>query len=1253
MKNKRKILIVILLLFLHLFFSSIGISHAIYRQTLSTQISLTVLEPSTTIEVTLHLNDGTNNTMTEYRTYNQTLGNVTPPTRTDYNFLGWYDSNGNRFQSGDAITTAIDLYAHWQKIVCKKVTNPGNLHTETCAGTQGCLTSGTGFNKTTNSTITYGTTYSQSSPIAGDAYDCDVNNDGNYDPQDQYGKHTERFYFLKENENNNSENTGSLIYYTSFDENGRIDTQHTPKDDIGSYVYETALTYLPTSSTWTNPSLVDFNSNNGKISRFMTIAELEAVCGTIPRPFPTPPTTVIGAQYFNTCQKWFLFENSRFQSSSWGRAGIWLQIEDGQRYRIQTSVVSLMSVANDSENTARPVIEIPMSAFEGYVNAERYTINFETHGGTSISSIRRYSGEMLGTIDTPTREHYNFDGWYADYFNEVYSTPVTSATVVTGNMTLHAKWIAKPTNTVTFNANGGTINGESTYELIVDTGDTIDLDDIPAATYQDHAFDGWYTDSTLNELFDETEPITSNIILYAAWGHATYVASVNGVGYETLADAIDAVPEGTQVATRVTLLRNVTLDDTLTIPSTKWVELVGGNRTISGSDSLIINEGKLNIVSGTITIDNGAENSVLIANASNATLNISGGTLINNNTTVRNVLITNARDAILNITGGTLTNNSYVSGATTEFLVIENKNGTVSISGGTLSSYGQSAGINNNGGTLNVSGGEIIAHNTTKGQAIYLDGGTVNISGNAYIENVSGATGFERAAVDNNGGTLRITGGTIVSKGYSAVKVRKNGTTTQIGTNDEIIDISSPVLRGKAYGLEKDSAATTNVNIKVYDGIFESLDQSQAINPAIVTDKPDGINFKTDGTISVEGVSYHAAYLLAPSITVYFYEESGGTAIPVVVDNGTAIDSDLPTPTPRQGYYFLGWYIDGDLMQPVTSATIVTGPFNAYAKWVQSVSNATMSTTMNLQIGESDTIEFQENDIEDVTYSSSNTSVATVDSDGTVHAVGAGTATITITGDVSNATRTVTVTVTRVTYTVTFKDGNNVIKVVTVEGGETVDSEMPPNQTKTNYIFNGWVYEDNNTLTPFTSATQVYGNIDAFVSWKETIAIATIPTSPMSITVGSSRQILVTATGSGGIVEDYTLSSSNTNYVTVNVKTINGVDVGSITLTITGVESHVTRTITVNVVNSYSVTFDPDNGEEETVIQVEIDSTIDSSGATLPNDPTKTDYVFDRWYLYDEANSTLTSTPLDTSAIVTSDTIYKAKWVSNTYVAAV
>ena len=1418
LNNKMK-LVILIFLFVMSFFcidSNYSTSLGIYRSTFNNELYLSILDPTTNFVVTLDPNDGSGTTSSVQKAYNEQMGNdLYTPTRANYNFLGWYDTNNNRVYSDVHITGTTTFHAEWKKIVCKKVTSASNLNTETCAGSNGCTSTGTGYTKySPNNVITYGTIYGENSPISGDAFDCDIDNDDIYDETDEYGKHTQRFYFVKEKENQDSDNTAVLIYYTSYDSNGRVDTQHTiPNSNIGSSHYNVALSWLPTSSTtgWTNPGLIDFDSNNGKITRFLSIDELADVCGPINKN-PASGNTVAGITYFTDCfnnpdadgPNWYLFENSRFQSSSLGRAGLWLGTDGTKYYRIQTSSLNATFYATISEgdNMARPVIEIPMSALDGFVNEEKYTIEFNTHGGTAISHIyKRFDGEELGNLPSTTKEHFTFDGWYATFENDTYSNPVTSSTVVHGDMTLHAKWTPKQTCTVTLELNEGT---GLTSPVIVDIGETYDPG---TPTKTDYTFEGWYTDSELNTPYDATVPIsTSTLTLYAKWVHANYVAMVNGVGYDTLASAIVAVPTGTQSKTRVTILKDITLSESISIPSNKWVEIAGGNYTISGNVVLFSNSGKLDIYDGTYN----ASANYIINNQANSTLNILGGSLTVNKTDVEaRVIFNNVASAITNISGGTLTNVSTKTGN-----IVENI-GTLNITGGTLINNAQGSCINvKSNGILNISGGEIYGRNTTKGQAVYVEGGTVNISGNAYLENTSGDS-ESRGCVDSNGGTINITGGTIVSKNFSAVIARKSEATVVIGQDDGTIYISDPVLRGKEYGLNK---TNNGAIIEVYDGIFESLNNSQAISTVSVT-KPANINFKTDASVLVDGVSYHAAYLLAPSITINFYEETNGTAIPVVVDNGAAIGNDLPTPSPKQGYYFVGWFIDEDPLKPVTSATVVNGTFDAYAKWVQSVSDATFNKTMNIQINTTSQIVFEEDDIEDVTFVSSDTTVATVDSDGTVHAVGAGTATITITGATSGDTKTVDVTVVLVMrtvkfydddynpndlehstlintlqivsgtsfdanmpnsptkanyvftawyidgnsatpftnettvngdmivvanwkekvnyatittdstpfkvfvgntgqitltptnvgdeiedytftsgntnyatvnsttgevtgvaigdtyitvtgslsnetvqvpvsvdvlkYTVTFKDGENVIKSVLVQSGSTVGNEMPANQTKTNYIFNGWVYENNNTLTPFTSATQVLGDIDVIVSWKEQINIATLPDDPTTITLGGSKQILVTATGEGGLVEDYTLASSNTNYVEVSGKTIIGSSVGSVTLTITGVESNISRTITVNVIDSYNVTFDPDNGETPTVIQVGIDSTIDASGESLPTNPTKTDMIFDDWYLYDETNEILTTTRLDTSATVSSNITYKAKWVSNIYKAVV
>ena len=1208
--NKLRLLIVILVFFFSFFFVKYKDSFGIYRSELSSRIYLTVLDSNSTFEVTFDLNYGQNNTSTTYVGYNQQVGTLSKPTRTDYNFLGWYDGTGddaNRIYSDHIITGPVTFYAHWQKIICKKVTNVNELHTETCAS-GGCRQSS--VNIPVNSTITYGTIYGPGSPVAGDAYNCDVNNDGTYNGTTQYGKYNERFYFIREIDNGNDENTAALVYYTSVDSSGPVDSQH--NSSIGSSNYSDASAWLPTTSStktpnavWNNPGLIDFDNGNGSVTRFPNFDDIIAIYGQT-------SGSESGA-YFAEANKWFLFENSRFQSTALGRAGIWIEVHNNKYYRIHTQTVNLASPdsGSSSANTARPVIEIPLSAFEGFVNADRYTINFDTHGGTpQIESIRKYNGETMGTLQEPTLAHNDFAGWYAE---STYNTLITSESIVTGDMTLHAKWTPRQTNTVTFDANGGTIENESTYVLTVDTGSTIDENDFPEAVYENHSFDGWYIDQELTELFDESEEITTNIILYAKWISANYVARVNGNGYESLTAAIAAVPTGRQASTTVTLLKNITLEETLLIPNNKWVEFDCGSYTISGAlATLIANSGTLTIKNGTITTP------VM---------------------TTTSTLITNASGAILNISGGTLTNPS--NNGTLEFLILANSGGTIEITGGTFNTYGQSSAINNNSGILNISGGEIYAHNVSKGQAVYSSGGTVNISGNAYLENVSG-TGDSRGAVDNNGGTINITGGTIVSKGYAAVSTRKDGGVTNIGTDDDTINISTPVMRGKTYGLWRNKGT-----VNVYDGIFESLNNTTAYSGTIA-DQPDGINF-TNGSTVVEGVTYHTTYLLAPSITIYFYEESNGTPIPVVVDNGMAIGNDLPTPNPKQNYYFDGWYIEGNPLNEVTTETIVTGTFNAYAKWVQSVSNATMENPMNIEINTSDKIEFNENDIETVTYVSDSPSIASVSSDGTVHGIAIGTAIITMTGTKSGATKTVTINVTPVMRTITFTDSKHETFTREVADGSSLNGNMPSDPTDTNYVFDGWYIED--TMTQFTSQTKVTGDLTVVASWKEKINYATITgnTNPIELVVGDTRQVTIAETVQNDTVEDYTIASSNSGVATAtkngNTVTINAVAYGTTTITLTGSLSGEIIPLSVSVdYLKHTVTFI--NGETQTEVEVIDETAIGVSN--MPANPTKTNYVFDGWFKEGENLQQVTA-----ETIVTGDITAVAVWTPTIQLATI
>ena len=706
------------------------------------------------------------------------------------------------------------------------------------------------------------------------------------------------------------------------------------------------------------------------------------------------------------------------------------------------------------------------------------------------------------------------------------------------------------------------------------------------------------------------------------------VAIVEGDGpYDTLVGAVNAVSaNGTK--TKIILLKDVTFassSDKITIPNNKYIDLDLGGHTINGNGKDV-----------TITVSGGGK------------LEISNGTVINITSTNKQAIVVNKNGSgvkgTLYIKDGAVV--SYAGTTSTGSPTIVN-NGDIYMTGGSITCTSLQAAVNNgtnSNSTANfiMSGGSIITSNISKNQAIYnANGAHVEISGDAYLYSQSSDVNNLRGTVQNVAGTILITGGTIVSKNYVAVINDDSNATVTIGVNDDFIDTTTPVLRGKTYGLKSSTA-------NVYDGIFESEINARAIDVTTVT-KPDVDWYDT--TVDVGGDTYYATYLYIPELTVNFYPENGESTITKTIDHGDAIGEDMPDDPTKTDYYFNGWY-DGDT--EITSLTVPNKHINAYARWVQSITNATIGSSLSVVKNYNETITITGTDIENRTFTSSNPSIATVDANGVVTGVNTGNATITITGSKSGDTRTVTVTVVTVNRTVTFYEDNDkqvVWDTVTVGDGGMVGADMPSNPTKTNYIFEGWYNEDNPSQA-FTSSTTVqFSDIDVIAKWKETLTVATIPINPLMIRYGTSQEIVVAATTREN-VEDYTLSSSDANIVQVNGKTITALDIGSVTLTITGSESHATRTITVNVTNSYVVFFMGDsNNILGTIAVANGDSIDDAVGATLPNNPTKLGATFDDWYIYDGNN--ITSTRLDTSASVTSDVVYKPRWAGANDVAAV
>lgn len=122
------------------------------------------------------------------------------------------------------------------------------------------------------------------------------------------------------------------------------------------------------------------------------------------------------------------------------------------------------------------------------------TVTFNASGGSvSQASKTVTSGSTYGTLPTPTKTGYTFDGWYTSRSG---GTQVTASSTFNGssNVTLYAHWTSVPVSTetyvtITFDANGGSTSQKS---KTIRAGS--DLTGLPTATRSGYTFLGWAVD---------------------------------------------------------------------------------------------------------------------------------------------------------------------------------------------------------------------------------------------------------------------------------------------------------------------------------------------------------------------------------------------------------------------------------------------------------------------------------------------------------------------------------------------------------------------------------------------------------------------------------------------------------------------------------------------------------------------------------------------------------------------------------------
>ena len=265
-------------------------------------------------------------------------------------------------------------------IVCKRAIK---LHEEECTRTNNhCV--GAGY--TTGSTITYGNCGTQnSSPVSGDAFTCDINNDG------EFNELTERFYYVSDYYDTSTKTfdntTAVLIYYNSV-YGGISCNSNNYYYEANGHNYEgpvNAIEQLPTTTQWNvnlkNTSraiLGEFKTTHnsptaygmtlptnfsyeGYAARLLSVQELMSGCGL----------TQVGDKTIgelDSCE--YMMENTSYSSVTISSYGSWLENPDSSySYYIwiiqgENRYIFSYNSGNSGSIGVRPVIEVPKTSID-------------------------------------------------------------------------------------------------------------------------------------------------------------------------------------------------------------------------------------------------------------------------------------------------------------------------------------------------------------------------------------------------------------------------------------------------------------------------------------------------------------------------------------------------------------------------------------------------------------------------------------------------------------------------------------------------------------------------------------------------------------------------------------------------------------------------------------------------------------------------------------------------------------------------
>jgi uncharacterized repeat protein (TIGR02543 family) len=699
----------------------------------------------------------------------------------------------------------------------------------------------------------------------------------------------------------------------------------------------------------------------------------------------------------------------------------------------------------------------------------QYTVTFDANGATdgtapSAQTIAAGSGITLPGAGDLSITGYAFGGWNTESDGTGTNYSAGASYVVTGNITLYARWIILCT--VSFDVNGGTGTAPASQTIPAGTGVTL-----PGGTglsLEGNALYGWNTDAdgsgTAYVPGDTHEP-QGDITFYAIWD-TQGAGTITGA---TLAQKLDWLAANAQ-------------SDSV-YPITVSADEGIGPRTLSYS-------GKTNVFiflkgdTATRAVNLSA-NGTLFTIESGVTLTLDDITLRGRSNNA-NLVRVNSGGALTMNTGSRITGNIFSSNygggvyvaADGTFIMNDGE-----ISGNTVSDYGAGVHVY---GTFIMNGGDIL-NNT----------GSSSSGGGVYV---------------NSGGTFTMTSG----------KISNNTASSGGGVN-----ISNGTFNMEGGEISGNKAASGGGGVRVYTGTFTMsgsavISGNTASNGGGVYMEWDGAFNMEGGEIFGNTADWGGGVNLGWANTNKTFTMSDGVIFGNTASlcGGGVYVSGNGSFTKSGGGTIYG-YVDGDTdSNTVKNSSDVVQNNQGHAVFVGSNPNkrreSTAGTTVNLN---SSVAGYAGGwDVVDIVFNKNNTDDGSIEADPqTITLTDPATSTGTLpvpptrpnfafaewntaadgSGTAFTETTILTESITiyaRWTATVTFDQNNTDTgsaaanpPTMTVTAPATSTETLPEPPTRPNYNFTGWNTAANGSGTAFTEATPVTGNITVYAQWQSCI----------------------------------------------------------------------------------------------------------------------------------------------------------------------